>query len=190
MLKKTKRFASLFVALAMIMATFAISPISFNGSAKKVLADDPEAPTDTACLMFADGDWSHGYWGDDISWNDPDYPDENYVQPIPDGVTPTNATVTGTGKYTVKLEFETYTPEPEEPEEGEGEGGDGEPAEPETKDAVGINFMAIGIKTGEFTFPSYSIKLMEIRVNGRAIDITGNPYTNSDTQGADTPYEG
>ena len=45
--------------------------------------------TDTAYIMFANGDWSVSYWGGDA----------------PEGVTANNATVDGQGAYTVSLEF-------------------------------------------------------------------------------------
>jgi hypothetical protein len=183
MFKKTKRFASLLVALAMFFTAFTVSPISFNSAGSKALAEETEVK-DTAFLMFADGDWSHSYFGDEISWNDPAYPD-NPEATTPNGVTPVNAEVKGRGKYTVKLNFSDYTETPEPTEE------DPEP-EAITKTASGINFMAIGIKKGEINFPGWTIKLVEVKVNGNPIQIKGTPYTSADTQGVDegTPYPG
>ena len=72
---------------------------------------------------------------------------------VPEGVTPINADITGPGAYTVGLEF-------------------AEPAE-------GLAFTAIGIDAGEIAFPTYTIELKEIRINGEAIE-TKKGYTSSD----------
>ncbi|MBP3637479.1 MAG: hypothetical protein J6K13_07980 [Clostridia bacterium] len=69
------------------------------------------------------------------------------------GVKATNVTVDGPGTYTVGLEFETP--------------------------AAGVAFVALGIKTGEKTFPGYFIDVKEIKVNGAAIEL-GKAYTSSD----------
>ncbi len=69
------------------------------------------------------------------------------------GVKATNATIDGPGTYTVGLEFETP--------------------------AAGVAFAALGIKTGEKTFPGYFIDVKEIKVNGAAIEL-GKAYTSSD----------
>ncbi len=71
------------------------------------------------------------------------------------GVTATNVTVDGAGTYTVGLTFDTP--------------------------AAGVAFAAVGIKTGEKTFPGYFIDVKEIKVNGAAIEI-GKAYTSSDDQ--------
>ncbi len=95
--------------------------------------------TDTAYLMFADAGWTenHQYWGGDA----------------PEGVTATNAEITGPGFYTVGLEF-------------------AEPAE-------GLAFAAVGIATGEQTFSGYFIDITDIQVNGESIIVNGG-YTSSD----------
>ena len=90
----------------------------------------------TGYLMYANGDWTAQYWGEDA-----------------EGVTATNANITGAGEYTVGLEF-------------------AEPAE-------GLAFTAIGINGGEIAFPNYTIELKEIRVNGEAI-AAAKGYTSSD----------
>ncbi len=69
------------------------------------------------------------------------------------GVTAANATIDGPGTYTAKLTFDAPT--------------------------TGVAFAALGIKTGEKTFPGYSIDVKEIKVNGEAIAI-GKNYTSSD----------
>ncbi|MDO5145252.1 MAG: hypothetical protein Q4E72_11745 [bacterium] len=92
---------------------------------------------DEAYLMYADASWAKQYWGGEAG----------------EGVTATNAVVTGAGDYTVGLEF-------------------AEPAE-------GLAFTALGIVNGEKTFPGYFIKINEIRVNGAAIE-TAKGYTSSD----------
>ena len=71
------------------------------------------------------------------------------------GVTASNVTVDGAGTYTVGLTFDTP--------------------------AAGVAFAAVGIKTGEKTFPGYFIDVKEIKVNGEAIEI-GKAYTSSDDQ--------
>ena len=92
--------------------------------------------TDTAYLMYADAAWAKQYWGDDA-----------------EGVTATNAEITGPGSYTVGLEF-------------------AEPAE-------GLAFTAVGIKTGEQTFNGYFIDITSILVNGEIIPVSAG-YTSSD----------
>ncbi len=64
-----------------------------------------------------------------------------------------NAIVTGPGAYTVGLTFDT-------------------PAE-------GLSFTALGIDGGEIAFPTYTIEVKAIRVNGEAIEF-GKYYTSSD----------
>ncbi len=91
----------------------------------------------TGYLMFANADWSVQYWGGDA----------------PEGVTVTNADVTGAGSYTVGLAFDT-------------------PSE-------GLAFTAVGLENGEVAFPGYAIEVTGIRVNGEAIEF-GKGYTSSD----------
>ena len=71
----------------------------------------------------------------------------------PAGVTVTEATIKGEGDYTVGLAFETP--------------------------AAGVAFTALGIADGENLFPGWKIKINEIRVNGKAIEIKKG-YTSSD----------
>ena len=70
-----------------------------------------------------------------------------------EGVTPATVTVDGPGTYTIGLEFANAS--------------------------EGVAFMAIGVKTGEKTFPGYFVEAKEIKVNGEAIDL-GKGYTSSD----------
>ena len=93
--------------------------------------------TDTAYLMYADAAWSYQYWGGDA----------------PEGVTATNAEISGPGTYTVGLEF--------------------------AEEAQGLAFTAVGIVTGEQTFNGYFINVTEVKVNGEAIEL-GKGYTSSD----------
>ncbi len=93
---------------------------------------------DTAYIMYADTAWAKQYWGE---------------AEAPAGVTPTNATITGAGDYSVGLEF-------------------AEPAE-------GVAFTALGIVNGEKTYPGYFLKINEMRVNGEAIEVKKG-YTSSD----------
>lgn len=69
----------------------------------------------------------------------------------------TKATITGVGEYTVGLDF-TKTAD---------------------KSAAGLSFSAIGITTGETTFPGYCIELKSIKVNGEDIAFAKG-YTSSD----------
>ena len=71
------------------------------------------------------------------------------------GVTANNATVEGPGTYTVGLSFETP--------------------------AAGVAFAALGIKTGEKTFPGYLINIKEVKVNGEVVEVAKG-YTSSDDQ--------
>jgi hypothetical protein len=93
--------------------------------------------TDTAYLMYADSAWGYQYWGGEA----------------PEGVTATNAEITGPGTYTVGLEF--------------------------AEEAPGLAFTAVGIVTGEQTFNGYFINVTEMKVNGEAIEL-GKGYTSSD----------
>ena len=97
-----------------------------------------DGPTSQAFLMFADGSWVNQVWN---------------AGETPDGVTVTEATITGEGDYTVGLAFDT-------------------PAE-------GLAFTALGIADGEANFPGWKIKINEIRVNGQAVEV-GKGYTSSD----------
>ncbi len=94
------------------------------------------APAENAYIMFANADWSAQYW----------------MEPA-EGVTPTNAAVTGPGKYTVGLEF--------------------------ANESAGVAFMALGLKNGEKDFPNHYLKINEIRVNGASIAFDEG-YTSSD----------
>lgn len=69
------------------------------------------------------------------------------------GVTATNAKIEGPGTYTVGLTFDAPT--------------------------AGVAFAALGIKTGENTFPGYYIDVKEVKVNGAAVEL-GKGYTSSD----------
>ena len=71
----------------------------------------------------------------------------------PEGVTPVNAVIDGFGDYTVGLEF--------------------------AEEAQGLAFSAIGIVSGEKTYPGAYIRLNEIRINGEAIEAKKG-YTSSD----------
>ena len=71
------------------------------------------------------------------------------------GVTAANATIEGPGTYTVGHTFETP--------------------------AAGVAFAALGIKTGEKTFPGYLINIKEIKINGEVVEATKG-YTSSDDQ--------
>ena len=69
------------------------------------------------------------------------------------GGTATNAKIEGPGTYTVGLTFDAPT--------------------------AGVAFAALGIKTGETTFPGYYIDVKEVKVNGAAVEL-GKGYTSSD----------
>ncbi|MBQ8149538.1 MAG: hypothetical protein IJ041_03395 [Clostridia bacterium] len=71
------------------------------------------------------------------------------------GVTAANATIEGPGTYTVGHTFETP--------------------------AAGVAFAALGIKTGEKTFPGYLINIKEIKINGEVVEAAKG-YTSSDDQ--------
>ncbi len=123
---------TLSIILALVMAlSLVFGCVSFAA------AEDAAAPAGpVAYLMYADGSWAYQYWGDDA-----------------EGVTATNAEVTGPGAYTVGLEF--------------------------AEEAKDLAFAAIGIKDGENKLPGYSIEIKAIRVNGEEVKFTKG-YTSSD----------
>ncbi len=107
-------------------------------SVSKIEIDFTLVPvTDTAYLMYADSAWAYQYWGGDA----------------PEGVTATNAEITGPGTYTVGLEF--------------------------AEEAQGLAFAAVGVVNGEKTFNGYFINVTGMKVNGEAIEV-GKGYTSSD----------
>ncbi len=71
------------------------------------------------------------------------------------GVTAVTPTVEGPGTYTTSLTFETP--------------------------AAGVAFAALGIKTGEKTFPGHLINIKEVKINGEAVEVAKG-YTSSDDQ--------
>ena len=73
------------------------------------------------------------------------------------GVKATTAKVNGAGDYTVALDFS-----------GTADGA-----------ASGLAFTALGIKTGEFTYPNATIELKSIKINGEDVAFTKG-YTSSD----------
>lgn len=73
------------------------------------------------------------------------------------GIVATNAAITGPGTYKVGLDF-TQT---------------------EDKKAAGLAFTALGIKTGERSFPGYFINIKDIKVNGKSVSLKKG-YTSSD----------
>lgn len=75
------------------------------------------------------------------------------------GVVATNAEITGPGTYTVGLDFSALA------------GGE----------FAGIAFTAVGITTGEKTFPGYYIDVTDIKINGESVAL-GKGYTSSDDQ--------
>ena len=72
------------------------------------------------------------------------------------GIVPTDVTVTGPGTYTVALDLT------------EAGGGNG------------FIFSAVGILNAENLFPGYFINIKEIRIDGKAVELTAKPYTTSD----------
>ena len=107
-------------------------------SVSKIEIDFTLVPvTDTAYLMYADSAWAYQYWGGDA----------------PEGVTATNAEITGPGTYTVGLEF--------------------------AEEAQGLAFAAVGVVNGEKTFNGYFINVTGMKVNGETIEV-GKGYTSSD----------
>lgn len=74
------------------------------------------------------------------------------------GTVATDVPVTGPGKYTVALDFT-------------GTGGGY---------ANGVTFCALGIGNGEKLFPGYLIQILEVKINGEVVNMSGVPYTTSD----------
>lgn len=74
------------------------------------------------------------------------------------GLVATDVPVTGPGKYTVALDFT-----------GTAAGF-----------ANGVTFCAVGIGNGETLFPGYIMQILEVKINGEAVTMSGIPYTTSD----------
>lgn len=91
---------------------------------------------DAAYIMYADTAWANQYWGTPA-----------------EGVTATEAEITGFGDYTVGLEF--------------------------ANEAQGLAFAALGIKKGEKTYGGAYLRINAIRVNGEDVAFTKG-YTSSD----------
>ncbi len=70
-----------------------------------------------------------------------------------EGVTAITAEIEGPGTYTVGLEF--------------------------AEAADGLAFTAVGVTTGEKTFPGYFINVTDVKINGESIEV-GKGYTSSD----------
>ena len=75
------------------------------------------------------------------------------------GLIVNNAEITGPGAYTVGLDFTAL----------------------EAGASSGLSFSAVGIATGEMTFPGYYIETREVKINGEPIAV-GKGYTASDDQ--------
>jgi len=74
------------------------------------------------------------------------------------GLVATDVLVTGEGTYTVALDFT-----------GTAAGY-----------ANGTTFCAVGIGNGEYLFPDYVINVLEVKINGEVVKLSGLPYTTSD----------
>ncbi len=74
------------------------------------------------------------------------------------GVVATDAKITGEGTYTVALDFT-----------GVDGGCD-----------TGFSFSAIGLSNGEILYPGYFIDIKEVKINGEAYKLTGEPFTTAD----------
>lgn len=92
-------------------------------------------------------------WGTSYSVGDTYAPDSATA-----GLVATDVEVTGAGKYTVALDFT-----------GTAAGY-----------ANGVTFCAVGIGNGEKLFPGYIVQILEVKINGEAVTMSGIPYTTSD----------
>ena len=146
-----KKWLSLLLTAALLLSTVTGAMAWTFGPAELPQTSEPaEAPTEEpeeepaeepkpaamAYIMYADSAWAAQYWGSDA-----------------EGVTATNASVTGEGDYTVGLEF--------------------------ANTARGLAFAALGLKDGENLFPGYYLRINAIRVNGEAVAFNKG-YTSSD----------
>lgn len=117
------------------------------------------AASGEAYIAIVDGDWNIQYWGK----ND----DQNTSMLSYDaGV----AKITGNGDYTVSVT--TDTPGFRFDTTGDENNSSVVP--------TGLMFMAVMIKDGETVFPNAVITVNEIRVDGKAIDMSAKAYTSSD----------
>ncbi len=127
------------------------------------LADAVEAVSGDAYLAVADTQWKAQYWG---SCDDPVGSSLCYKAG--------NTAITGNGDYTVSVTADT---------DGFRNAVTGNPDNTYTPE--GIETLAVMIKDGETKFPNAVITVNEIRVDGKAINMTSKPYTSSD-DGIDT----
>jgi hypothetical protein len=127
------------------------------------LADAVEAVSGDAYLAVADTQWKAQYWG---SCDDPVGSSLCYKAG--------NTAITGNGDYTVSITADT---------DGFRNAVTGNPDNTYTPE--GIETLAVMIKDGETKFPNAVITVNEIRVDGKAINMTSKPYTSSD-DGIDT----
>ena len=131
-----KSMTKLLALVLALMMALGLAPVAMAEEAA-------EATVPTAFLMYADAAWANQWWHDGS-------------EPA-EGVTVTEAELTGEGDYTVGLDFTGV------------EGGA----------AAGLAFAAVGISDGEAAFPGWFIRINEIRVNGEAIEVDKG-YTSSD----------
>ncbi len=129
-------FASSEVKVRKVTRIPAEAPAEEGAEEGAAEAATEEAAGPFAYIMYADAAWAKQYWGTDA-----------------EGVTASNAAVTGAGEYTVGLTFDGA--------------------------AEGLAFAALGIQDGETALPNYTIEVKAIRVNGADVAFTKG-YTSSD----------
>lgn len=104
-----------------------------------------------AYIMYADSNWGKNY-----SVGDQYKPSSSSK-----GIKAVDVGIKDKGDYTVSLDFS------ETSKDGTGSAG-------------GFSFCALGIANGEALFPGWVIEIKEIRVNGKAVNLTKKNYTSSD----------
>ncbi|MBO5163846.1 MAG: hypothetical protein J6B75_05295 [Ruminococcus sp.] len=121
--------------------------------------DSIAAKSGEAYLAIVDGQWWIQYWGKN---DDPNTSMLSYDA----GVVP----ITGNGDYTVSVTADTN--------------GFRFDTTGDANDTScipgGLSFMAVMIPDGETMFPGAVITVNEIRVDGKAVEMTSKPYTSSD----------
>lgn len=114
------------------------------------------AKSGDAILAIADGQWWVQYWGKDED-----------ILTYDAGVAP----ITGDGDYTVSVNVAT-TGAQYDITDGQG------PFEGYV--CEGVSFAAVKVIDGTKLYPNMSIEIKEIRVDGKAINLTAKNYTSSD----------
>ncbi len=125
---------------------------------KSAISEAPESfregtvdVTDTTVMAWIM--WTDGNYSELYSVGDTYNPDK-----IAEGLVDTVTVIDGEGTYTVALDFS----------------GTAAGCSPN------VQFAALGITNGEIIHPGWCVDILEVKINGEAVALTGKPYTTSD----------